>query len=85
MGGDKESAFSDMGLQTNTGKSLIDLDLVLTGTSQKDNIPALTNPSFVAQEEVNYLESDNAGIVVESTQDNNIFNPHQSYFWGKNE
>jgi hypothetical protein len=66
MGGEKESAFSDMGLQTNTGKSLIDLELVLTGTSRKDNIPALTSPSFVAQEEVNYLEGSNAGIVVES-------------------
>ncbi len=80
MGSSHEMAFSDIGLQTDTSKSLIDLELVLGGGPKKDGIPALTNPSFVDQDQVEYLEQDNAGMVVESSGEVRFY-PYNILVW----
>ena len=61
-----EKRFSRFNLQTNTSKSLIDLDLVLNGGPGKDGIPAIDNPQFTAIEDTSStITNETLGIVYE--------------------
>jgi len=47
----KEFGFTNTGLKTNTAKTSIPLEKILSGGPSKDDIPALTNPKFVSVKE----------------------------------
>ncbi len=58
-------AFENKGLNTNTAKSSISLDLVLDGGPGKNGIPAITEPKFInITEAKTWLKDDADGIVV---------------------
>ena len=63
-----EQAFSWDNLLTNTARSSIDTNLILSGGPGKDGIPSINNPKFISQQEASktssYLWEDDLGIVV---------------------
>ncbi len=59
-----KSLFSDIGLATNTGKSLIPLDEVLGGGPAKDGIPSLTNPKYIPANTVQDVPEDSLGVLI---------------------
>jgi len=62
----KETAFSNIGLQTNTAISSIPLTNVLGGGPPKDGIPAITDPKFTSIDEAtDWLDDEGLGIIYE--------------------
>lgn len=61
----KEQAFSDYGLKTDTSKREIDLGEVVSGGPGKDGIPALVSPKFVpVQQKPESVRQESDGIAV---------------------
>lgn len=60
------TAFFNIGLETNTAISSIDLSEVLGGGPPKDGIPAITNPKFTSVDEATaWLDDEGLGIIYE--------------------
>ena len=80
-----EYHFSRQGLQTNTAKTLIDLQLVLDGWPWKDGIPAIRAPKFLNHREVAeksaYLGDDDLGLVLVDEDNNARFYGYDVLVW----
>lgn len=62
----RETAFSNIGLQTNTAISSIPLSEVLGGGPAKDGIPAILDPKFTSVDEATaWLDDEGLGIIYE--------------------
>ncbi len=62
----RETAFSNIGLETNTAISSIPLSNVLGGGPAKDGIPAILNPTFTSVDEATeWLDDEGLGIIYE--------------------
>jgi len=72
-------ALKAFGLKTNTAKTLIDLDLLLSGGPGKDGIPAINNPKFDVINEVN-MDNDVLGILVDINGDIRYY-PYNILVW----
>ena len=77
----QEQAFLSSGLSTDTGKSLIDLDLVLSGGPPKDGIPAINIPTFTGISSASSnLADDTLGLLV-TADDDERFYPYNILVW----
>jgi len=66
-------------LKTDISKSSVDLDLILSGGSDKDDIPALSNPDFVSIEQAGLLDDD-FGVLV-NFDGQKRFYPYKILVW----
>lgn len=64
MSSNQTGKFVRYSLDTNTDKTDIDLDLVLSGGPGKDGIPAINNPKFTSASEANFAD-DSFGVFVD--------------------
>jgi len=76
----EETLFKNIGLQTNTLKSIIPLDEIIGGGPVKDGIPALTNPKFINPDTVTDVPEDSLGILVQGG-DEVKFYPYTVLVW----
>jgi len=61
---ERETAFDNIGLTTNTAIASLDLKEILGGGPVKDGIPAITDPSFISIEAANdWLDDEGLGIL----------------------
>jgi len=62
----RETAFANMGLRTNTAISSIPIGEVLGGGTAKDGIPAILDPKFITVDEATeWLDDEGLGIIYE--------------------
>lgn len=78
---EKEFAFQNKGLKTNTAKASISLDKVLDGGPGKDGIPALTNPKFIDIKEAERSVKDEIDGLVVSVGNTVKFYPYSIMVW----
>ena len=71
--------FLNFDLETNTSKTNIDLNLVLSGGPGKDGIPAINNPKFVSLDEVD-INEDERGILLNSDNEQRFY-PYAILVW----
>jgi hypothetical protein len=77
----QEQAFLSGGLETNTAKSAIDLDQVLSGLPQKDGIPSIDEPSFTSIAETSEnVTDDTRGILVQNNGETKFY-PYNVMVW----
>jgi len=76
----KEGFWFSTGLRTNTAKSEIPLNEVLSGGPRKDGIPALSFPNFLPLSETHFLEKEDLGILVQ-INDEQKFYPYKILYW----
>jgi hypothetical protein len=76
----QETAFSNIGLQTNTAVHSIPLSEVLGGGPPKDGIPAINNPEFQPVSQVDWLDDENLGILYENQGEVRYY-PYAILYW----
>ncbi len=77
----RETAFSNIGLRTNTAISSIPLSNVLGGGPPKDGIPAILNPGFDSVDEVSdWLDDEGLGIIYEGETVTRFY-PYAILYW----
>ena len=77
----KETAFANIGLQTNTSISSIPLGDVLAGGPAKDGIPAILDPKFISIAEASeWLEDEGLGIIYSSGGITRFY-PYAILYW----
>lgn len=76
----KEGFWLQTGLHTNTAKSEIPLNEILSGGPRKDGIPALFSPDFLPLSETHFLQKDDVGILVEINNEQKFY-PYKILYW----
>ena len=78
---ERETAFSNIGLQTNTAISSIPLSDVIGGGPAKDGIPAILNPKFETIETADvWLQDEGLGIIYENDGITRFY-PYAILYW----
>ncbi|MEL6675455.1 MAG: DUF3179 domain-containing protein [Bacteroidota bacterium] len=80
MTGQKQTLFRDVGLRTQTDISAIPLKEILNGGPQKDGIPALTNPAFVAVDQADFIADAAMGILLQERGEHKFY-PYSILVW----
>ncbi len=77
--GSMREDLSAFDLATDTSRSLIDIDELVSGGPGKDDIPALSDPEFVALDE-STIPDDVDGVLVERSGEKRFY-PHNIMVW----
>jgi len=76
-----ETAFSNIGLQTNTAISSVPLSEILGGGPPKDGIPAILDPKFTGVEEAGkWLDDEAVGILYKNGEVTRFY-PYAVLYW----